>query len=809
LIEKIEIDRDAEPSPPRDENAWRLLKLFIVLMPACAAIYLGAVIFVTGESMLRSTGVIAALCSALGAFALLRRNRGEQAAQVLVWGVWLSLQLQIFISNGLSSRSLMALPIVIMLAGWLLPARNAIVLCFATIFFGLALALGEHAGELPLYVAPSPPILVWLAVSTYVALAAALAYYIFRGFHLRHEALRRSEEKFATAFRAGPLAMSLTRLADGRYLDVNDAFVKLLGWRREEIIGRNSLECGTWLAPEDRRAWVSELSGAGRLSNREMRFRAKSGVLRDVRVSSGLVEIDGEPCVLVLASDITESKRAGEKFVKVFHASPEPISISRLRDGLYLDVNNAFVEQFGWGREELIGRNPVDLGLWSSRSDRQRWAAQLRKSGRLRNAEAHLNTRAGERRIVLVSAELILIEGEECIIGMVIDITEQLRTRKALQGSEARLKEAQRIGHVGSWDLDLASKRMSGSDEMHRIFERAPGSFGGTFEDYLKMVHPDDLPIVRKAWRESAQARGICELEHRILTPDGHVKHLHARWEVGRGGDGKPLHMLGTAQDITEQVSAREEIRHLNTRLEQRVLDRTAELTAANRELESFAYSISHDLRAPLRSIDGFSHLLEDEYGERLDAQGRDYLGRVRRAAQRMGGLIDDILDLSRITRQEMRRVRVNLGQIAEDLIDERHRAEPQHRVEVALATDCIASGDPQLLRVMLQNLLENAWKYSSKADAPRIEFGCEQSAGETVYFVRDNGVGFDMKYADRIFSPFQRLHKPEEFEGSGIGLATVARIVHRHGGRIWTESEPGKGATFRFTLGNPSDILR
>jgi len=528
-----------------------------------------------------------------------------------------------------------------------------------------------------------------------------------------------------------------------------------------------------------------------------------------VRVSSGLVEIDGEPCVLVLASDITESKRAGEKFVKVFHASPEPISISRLRDGLYLDVNNAFVEQFGWGREELIGRNPVDLGLWSSRSDRQRWAAQLRKSGRLRNAEAHLNTRAGERRIVLVSAELILIEGEECIIGMVIDITEQLRTRKALQGSEARLKEAQRIGHVGSWELDLVSKRMSGSDEMHRIFERAPDSFGGTFEEYLKMVHPDDLPIVRKAWRGSARARGICELEHRILTPDGRVKHLHARWEVGRGGDGKPLHMLGTAQDITEQVGAREEIRRLNTRLEQRVLDRTAELTAANRELESFAYSISHDLRAPLRSIDGFSHLLADEYGERLDAQGRDYLGRVRRAAQRMGGLIDDILDLSRITRQEMRRVRVNLGQIAEDLIDERHRVEPQHRVEVALAADCIASGDPQLLRVMLQNLLENAWKYSSKADAPRIEFGCEQSAGETVYFVRDNGVGFDMKYADRIFSPFQRLHKPEEFEGSGIGLATVARIVHRHGGRIWTESEPGKGATFRFTLGNPSDILR
>ncbi|MBM3390658.1 MAG: hypothetical protein FJY34_01600 [Betaproteobacteria bacterium] len=248
-------------------------------------------------------------------------------------------------------------------------------------------------------------------------------------------------------------------------------------------------------------------------------------------------------------------------------------------------------------------------------------------------------------------------------------------------------------------------------------------------------------------------------------------------------------------------MQARNEIQRLNERLEIRVRERTAELQSANKELESFAYSVSHDLRAPLRGIDGFSHLLDEEYGDRLDEEGRGYLKRVRGAAQRMGHLIDDILELSRVTRQEMRRVPVDLSQLAAELIEERGRAEPERRVAVSLAPHCSALGDPQLLRVMMQNLVENAWKYSSHNPDARIEFGKEAAGGETVFFMRDNGVGFDMKYADRLFTPFQRLHRPEEFEGTGIGLATVARIVHRHGGRVWAEAAPGKGATFLFTL--------
>ncbi len=492
------------------------------------------------------------------------------------------------------------------------------------------------------------------------------------------EELRRSEEKFAGVFRASPLAIAITRLEDGRYLDVNEAFERLFGLRREEVIGRTSLEIGAWLTPEEREHWVKSLKQTGRLSNREVPFRVSNGDIREGLLSAELINLEGEPCALVLAADITERKRAEEKFAKVFHASPVAISIARLKDGYMLDANDAFVEQFGWSRGEIIGRTTLELGLWPGVEARQHWIDEIGRADRTRNLEVLLNTKSGAQCAALISTERIAFDGEECLLCLIHDVTD--RKKK--------------------------------------------------------------------------------EDEARIRTVD----------------------------------------------LEKRVGERTAELTSANKELESFAYSISHDLRAPLRGIDGFSHLLAEEYGEQLDAQGKGYLERVRAAAQRMGTLIDDILELSRVTRHSMRRSQVDLSRLAKEILEEQAHSAPERALEVAIAPDCTAFGDPQLLRVMMQNLLENAWKYTGKEAAPRIEFGRETQGGEQVFFVRDNGVGFDMKYADRLFAPFQRLHKPEEFAGTGIGLATVARVVRRHGGRVWAESAPGNGATLRFTLGSSSD---
>ena len=225
------------------------------------------------------------------------------------------------------------------------------------------------------------------------------------------------------------------------------------------------------------------------------------------------------------------------------------------------------------------------------------------------------------------------------------------------------------------------------------------------------------------------------------------------------------------------------------------------DLEHKNRELESFSYAVSHDLRAPLRRIDSFSRAVVEGQGDRLDESGRRFLNRVREASQHMSQLIDDVLYLSRVTRANLREQEVDLSAVANLILSRLQEGDPERTVEVKVRPGVVVTGDGQLLRIALENLLENAWKFTSKSPGPLIEFGVTQASGEPTYFVRDNGAGFDMTYADRLFGPFQRLHTTREFPGTGIGLTTVQRIIHRHGGRVWAEGAEGKGATFSFTL--------
>src|SRR5438445_6099305 len=259
------------------------------------------------------------------------------------------------------------------------------------------------------------------------------------------------------------------------------------------------------------------------------------------------------------------------------------------------------------------------------------------------------------------------------------------------------------------------------------------------------------------------------------------------------------------AADLERRVEERtHELQERTHELEERneaLRRNAAELAASNTELDAFAYSVSHDLRAPLRSIDGFSQVLLEDYAARLDEAGRDSLQRVRAATQRMGTLIDDLLKLARVTRAEMRTEAVDLSGMAQDIAAELQRTTPARQVEFAIAPGLGARGDPRLLRVALDNLLRNSWKYTAKQAQPRIEFASIQVNGTRAFMVRDNGAGFDMKYADKLFGVFQRLHSASEFEGTGVGLATVRRIITRHGGRTWAEGAVGQGATFYFTL--------
>jgi signal transduction histidine kinase len=253
--------------------------------------------------------------------------------------------------------------------------------------------------------------------------------------------------------------------------------------------------------------------------------------------------------------------------------------------------------------------------------------------------------------------------------------------------------------------------------------------------------------------------------------------------------------------DITEHKQAEERIRQFNAELETRVEERTGQLQAANHELEAFAYSVSHDLRTPLRGIDGWSNALLEDYGEQLDGRAQQYLHRLRSEAQRMGLIIDDLLQLSRLTRTDMRPAAVDLSVLAEAVAGRLSDAHADRKVEFVIQSGLTSFGDARLLDVVLTNLLSNAVKFTSKRAEARIEFGRTAAAGEPTFFVRDNGVGFDMAHAQLLFGAFQRLHKASEFPGTGIGLATVQRVIQRHGGKIWAEAQRGKGATFYFTL--------
>lgn len=260
-----------------------------------------------------------------------------------------------------------------------------------------------------------------------------------------------------------------------------------------------------------------------------------------------------------------------------------------------------------------------------------------------------------------------------------------------------------------------------------------------------------------------------------------------------------PKRTMVCIQDITALKKSEDEVRYLNEDLRRRA----AELEAANKDLESFSYSVSHDLRSPLRSMEGFSQALLEDYTDKLDAQGKDYLRRVQKSSQFMAELIDDILELSRVTRSDMQWQPVNLSEIAQSINTELLNAQPQRTVACKITPGLTALGDQNLLRVMLRNLLDNAWKFTTKTPRARIEFGTmEYNNNKKTYFVRDNGAGFDMAYVGKLRTAFQRLHTVDEFPGSGIGLATVQRIVRRHGGQVWAEGEPGKGATLYFTLG-------
>ncbi len=388
--------------------------------------------------------------------------------------------------------------------------------------------------------------------------------------------------------------------------------------------------------------------------------------------------------------------------------------------------------------------------------------------------------------------------------GFITDVSETKKYEMKLLESERRLSTlmsnlpgmAYRCTNDQNWTMEFVS---SGCNELTGYSPEA--LIMNSVLSYNDLIEPGDREMVKSVIETSLHKQSFFRIEYRIRSASGIEKWV---WEQGRGvysDTGEVISIEGFITDINEKKRIEAELQKYREHLESEVKKRTHELLAANKELEAFAYSVSHDLRAPLRAIDGFSRAVLEDYASKLDDEGTDFLKRIRTASQKMARLIDDMLKLSRLTRDSMQYTTVNMSEIADEIIKEHKESEPERQVEFINSAGLIVNGDQQLLHAALENLLGNAWKFTSLKNDARIEFGTELIDEKKVYFIRDNGAGFDMNYADKLFGAFQRLHAATEFPGTGIGLAIVQRVINRHGGKIWAESEVDRGSTFFFTL--------
>jgi len=485
--------------------------------------------------------------------------------------------------------------------------------------------------------------------------------------------------------------------------------------------------------------------------------------------------------------------RAQEQYRLLFDSNPIPVWVFDTETLSILDVNATAVDRYGYSREEFLRSKITDIrpqeDVPALLADLRSPHDPIRDSGPWQHRK-----KTGELIDVQITSYPLTFRGKNARLVVATDITEQKRATDALKQSEemfrlivSNVKDYAIIvldpeGHVISWNG--GAQRIKG----YAAEEIVGKHFSGFYA-------PEDIALGKPIMElKSAREEGRFEDDSWRIRKDGSRFWANVVVTPLRDNAGLLRGFVKITRDVTEKRKA-----------EQEIIQRSLELEAANKELETFSYSVSHDLRAPLRGIDGFSQALQEDYQQQLDSTAKDYLQRICTATRRMGELIDDLLNLARVTRAEIYRERIDLSKLAGEVAQEIQSQEPARSVALNIAAGLEAEGDSRLLRVALQNLIGNEWKFTSKREKAQIEFGAQGVNGGKAYFVRDNGAGFEQSYASRLFGAFQRLHAASEFPGTGIGLATVQRIIRRHGGTVWAEGTVNQGATVYFTLGRPN----
>jgi PAS domain S-box-containing protein len=614
------------------------------------------------------------------------------------------------------------------------------------------------------------------------------------------QALRESEERHRLLFERNPLPAWVFDLETLKFLAVNDAAVSVYGYSRDEFLAMTIADIRP---PEDvptLRAMVAHTAATGSPGGGAWRHRKKDGTVIEVEITAHPLVYDGRRADLVLAQDITVRQRAelalraSEERFRALAASANDAIVSADSRGCITYFNPGAEQLFGYAAPEVTGQPLTTL-----MPDRFREAHRAGLARYVATGVAHVvgktvelsgRTKDGREFPLELSLASWKQGSDVGFTGILRDITERLRAADALHASEARFRllvESVRdyaiymldpTGHVVTWNRGAEQIKGYAAEEI-------------VGQHFSRFYAPEDAAAGRPgAALDAATTAGRYEEENWRVRKDGSRFWADVVITAVRDEWGTLLGFAKVTRDLSER-----------RRAEAALQARSAQLEAANKELEAFSYSVSHDLRAPLRSIDGFSQALQEDYTARLDDEGQGHLRRIRAATARMAQIIDALLDLARVSRAELRSTAVDLAALAQGIIAELRQREPGRAIEFVCADQAPVRGDPALLRIVIENLLGNAWKFTAPRRPARIEFGMVQHDGAPAYFVRDNGPGFDMTYAGKLFGAFQRLHGAAAFEGTGIGLATVQRIIHRHGGRVWAESAVDQGATFYFTV--------